>query len=143
MIAQIEEYTGGAHGNVGYFQIAYDVRTRDEITLEQFFADQTTAYQTLSNAIAPIALDQVMKKSFEGREAASITEEEKTSISATVYQGLAPVAENFQYWYISKDGKLVFIFPPYQIGPWALGAQAVALPLANIKDKLNMHMFTF
>ncbi len=141
IIAQIAEYTGGAHGNVAYFQVAYDVRTRQEVTLPQFFKDPTTAYQVIANIVAPVAVDQVIKKSTEGQNPADITEEQKTSISAMAYQGLAPLSENFQYWYFTKDGKLVFVFPPYQIGPWALGVQTVAVPLASMQESLNLQMF--
>jgi len=50
-----------------------------------------------------------------------------------INRGVGPDAENFKYFYpvASGDGRIAalkFIFPPYQVGPWADGSWTVDVP---------------
>lgn len=141
VLASLATYTGGAHDNLIYFQLAYDVRTNQEITLDQLFADPLTAYQTVAQAATPLAINAIAKKALGDRDSQSLTEEEKNTITTTAYPGLTALAENYRYWYITNDAKLVIIFPPYQIAPWSFGEQVIAIPLQTFKNSLNSSIF--
>jgi hypothetical protein len=51
-------------------------------------------------------------------------------------QGTTPEEANFENFTITGDA-LVLIFPPYQVGPYALGTQTVSIPLVELKDVLK------
>ena len=52
-----------------------------------------------------------------------------------VTDGTAPEPVNFQFWALADDALRVF-FPPYQVGPYAMGPQVVDIPLSDLYDLL-------
>jgi hypothetical protein len=47
--------------------------------------------------------------------------------------GALPKPENYARWSITKKG-LLFTFDPYQVGPYAAGAQYVIVPYTALKS---------
>ena len=141
ILASVASTSAEAQGVLNYFEVVYDARTGQEVTLDQFFADQANAYQVIAQAVTPLALDKVALKALGDRDPKSLTEQEKQQIISVVQPGLVPVSENFKYWYLTQDAKLVFVFPPSQIAPAEFGEQVVAVPLETIKAYLSPAIF--
>jgi hypothetical protein len=55
---------------------------------------------------------------------------------SSIKTGAAPTAANYRSWAITRQG-LGINFDPYQVGPYAAGAQFVNVPYSAIKDLIN------
>ena len=54
----------------------------------------------------------------------------------SINTGAAPSAKNYHSWTIRRDG-LGIEFDPYQVGPYAAGAQTVVVPYSVLKELIN------
>lgn len=118
----IYEDTLGAHPNAYYRTFTFDKATGTELTASDLFAG--TYLQKLSQ-ISRAKLPGVIS--------------EKSGVEADIEYietGTTPTAENFQTYALQND-QLILIFPPYQVGPYALGTQFVEIPLSEIADILQ------
>lgn len=117
----IYEDTGGAHPNGYYRTFSFDKATGAEITLSTLF---TGNYLARLSEISRAKLPAIIS--------------EKSGAPADMEyleSGTTPTAESFQNFALQGD-LLVLIFPPYQVGPYALGTQFVEIPLTDIADIL-------
>jgi len=117
----VYEDTLGAHPNGYYRTFTFDKTTGAEITLSTLF---TGDYLARLSEIARAELPAIIA--------------EKSGAEANMEyleSGTTPTAENFQNFALQGD-LLVLIFPPYQVGPYALGPQFVEIPLTEISDIL-------
>lgn len=117
----IFEDTHGAHPNTFYQTFTFDTHTGTQLSLTDVLPSGSTL-TTLSD-IAKAQLPAIIA-SHEQVPAADVD----MDYLAT---GSAPKPENYQDWYI--DGaKLVIVFPPYQVGPYALGTVELPIPLSSL-----------
>lgn len=119
VVFTISEYTGGAHPN-GYFQTyTVDANTGELLTLADIFSDVDTGLL----AVSGLAAQSILNSMGEMADAQWVTD------------GTAPEPVNFQNWALA-DGVLRVYFPPYQVGPHAMGPQIVDIPLSDLYDLL-------
>ncbi len=109
--------TFGAHPNSFYRTFVFDAETGKELTLAELFAPRSGYLKRISE----IARFELQKKLGEDVDV------------SYMQQGTEPDAINFQTFVIEGDS-LVFLFPPYQVGPYALGPQSVSIPFAQLED---------
>ena len=118
----IYEDTLGAHPNGYYRTFTFDKATGAELSLSDILSGNYL--QRLSE--------------ISRRELPAIIAEKSGAPANIEYleSGTTPTPENFQNFAIQAN-TLVLIFPPYQVGPYALGTQFVEIPLSEIADILN------
>ena len=118
----IYEDTLGAHPNGYYRTFTFDKATGAELMLGDILTGNYLArLSELSRAKLPAIIA------------------EKSGAEANIEyieSGTTATPENFQNFAIQAD-TLVLIFPPYQVGPYALGTQFVEIPLSEIADMVQ------
>jgi len=117
----IYEDTLGAHPNGTYRTFTFNKETGALVTLDDLFTGNYL-----------IRLSEISRAELPGIISA------KTQTEADVEyieSGTAPTAENFQNFALQGD-TFVLIFPPYQVGPYALGTQFVEVPMSELSDIL-------
>lgn len=111
------QYTGGAHGNTFYRTFTFDMTTGTEVKLSDLFTPGTAHLTELSR----IARAELPKQIGEFAD------------DAFIRTGTEPTEESFASFYI--DGtKLVLLFPPYAVGPYALGTVSLPIPLDSLSS---------
>jgi hypothetical protein len=113
--------TLGAHPNGYYRTFTFDKSTGKEISLNDLF---TGSYLQ--------RLSEISRQELPGIISA------KTGYEANleyIEMGTTANIENFQNFAL-QGNNLVLIFPPYQVGPYALGPQFLEIPLTEISDIL-------
>lgn len=121
-VFEIYEDTLGAHPNAFYRTFTFDTRTGAELKLSDLFAPGTNYLGTLST-IASQQLPAIVA----AREQVSVSEVDTDYL----HSGISPEPSAFQSWYISGN-KLTIVFPPYQVGPYALGTIELPIPLSQL-----------
>lgn len=112
---EIWTYTGGTHGNQDIITLNYSLITGQRLGLVDLFEDPEAAlqlmsawsYRKLSRRLGGGRLEQMLK------------------------DGAAPTVENFSSLTLTPEGILIN-FQPYQVAPWAAGAQKVDMPLDEL-----------
>ena len=112
---EIWTYTGGAHGNLDVLTLNYSLLTGQRLGLVDLFEDPDAALQIMS-AWAYKKLSQRL---------GGMRQEQ------TLRTGLTPVPENFASLTLVPEG-VRMNFQPYQVAPWAAGAQKVTIPLEEL-----------
>jgi hypothetical protein len=118
-VFEIYEDTHGAHPNAFYKTFTFDTKTGAELSLSSIF-DSGNPYAILSS-ISEGLLPAIIA----AREQVKVSEVDQDYIKS----GVSPEPKNFENWYLSGK-KLVVIFPPYQVGPYALGTVELPIPLS-------------
>lgn len=120
----IYEDTLGAHPNSFYRTFTFDTRTGASLELADIFTPGVNYLGALST-IASQQLPGIIA----AREQVSVSEVDTDYL----HSGIAPEPESFQSWYI--QGKvLTIVFPPYQVGPYALGTIELPIPLSQLSS---------
>jgi hypothetical protein len=114
---EVWTYTGGIHGNNDIITLSYDVESGQRLLFEDLIVATDTALERLaaycSKALrVPLGedLDEAMLKS-----------------------GTAPELDNYSSFSLFPAGLRIH-FQPYQVAPFAAGAQRVDVPLEVILD---------
>ena len=110
-------YTGGAHGNLELSSTTYNLKTGTLVELYDVFDNLETALDIMSRFCAK-ALAQSLGDMYN---------------NDMLNDGTAPEAENFSSFALTPAGIRIF-FQPYQVAPWAAGAQVVDIPLAELAE---------
>lgn len=123
-VFEIYEDTLGAHPNVYSRTFTYDTRTGAQVTLKDLFLPSIPYLERVSNRVRS-DLPGIIRdiSGFEGDP-------------SMITSGTTPTTENFAWFYVSGKN-LVLIFPPYQVGPYALGTVTDTIPLAQFADSLR------
>lgn len=112
---EVWTYTGGAHGNLDVMTLNYSLLTGQRLGLVDLFEDPDLAlnlmsewsYNELSRRLGGMRQEQMLRT------------------------GLNPVPENFASLTLTPQGVRIN-FQPYQVAPWAAGAQKVNMPLDQL-----------
>ena len=112
---EVWTYTGGAHGNLDVMTLNYSLLTGQRLGLVDLFEDpdaalhlmSTWSYKELSRRLGGMRQEQMLRT------------------------GLNPVPENFASLTLTPQGVRIN-FQPYQVAPWAAGAQKVDMPLDQL-----------
>lgn len=118
-----EYIAGSAHPNQHVSILNYDMETHHVLSTEDLFASSSDGLPFLSSYTR-----KALKEKF-----IDVSDEEFASM---VLPGTAPTHENFLSVGITKD-KLVVIFNPYQVAPYARGSQEVYIPLDMVSSILS------
>jgi hypothetical protein len=125
-------YTGGAHGNPLVACFVWLPQRNELLTAEKLMPD-ASAWKALSDFVRHqlhVALSQrVDADHLDGDQRADVLKDGGRMID----EGTAPDAENFSQFepVLGADGRIAalrFVFPPYQVGPYADGRQTVDVP---------------
>lgn len=117
MLFNIYAYTGGAHGNLWLYSLAYNLENGKQILFENLFGNPQRALELLS----AISIEKLRLAIGED------TDEE------WLERGAGPEMDNFSVLTLVPDG-LFAEFQPYQVGPWAIGPQRVFISIRELKD---------
>ena len=112
--------TFGAHPNAFFRTFTFDTESGAELSIQNLFLPKTPYLARLSE-ISRTELTKTLGLDIDIKY---------------MNEGTAPETKNFQSFTINGDA-LVLIFPPYQVGPYALGTQTVTIPLVQLKDILK------
>jgi len=113
------EDTLGAHGNLFFHTFTFDRASGAPLTLASIFSS-TTYLDTLSS-LARAKLPGVI-----GKDADMMF----------IKDGTEPEEENFENFFFD-NAQLVFLFPPYQVGPYSAGPQTLRIPVAELSSVLK------
>jgi hypothetical protein len=132
--AQGSSYTGGAHGNPLVARFVWLPREGRQLTVAALVPDPH-AWQAISDYVR----EQLQAALAERVDADAPTPAERADRigngSRMIDEGTAPVPANFDQFepVLDAGGRiqaLRFVFPPYQVGPYSDGVQAVEVPAA-------------
>lgn len=116
-------FTGGAHPNYNYFTITYDLKNGKEVNLSELFKPGARYLE----AVSAYAIKDLQSRKVPDSD-------ENMGLAQDLFaEGATAKAENYQSWNITKKG-LMFIFDPYQVGPFAAGSHTVIVPYANLRE---------
>lgn len=120
----IYEDTLGAHPNAYFRTFTFDIRTGTSLSLSDLFQENSAYLSWLSERVR--------------RDIPLIVQQRSGYLPDTEYlnSGTEPTPESFQSFYI-EGSSLVVAFPPYQVGPYALGSIMVPIPLADMASLLR------
>ncbi|RRD69801.1 MULTISPECIES: DUF3298 and DUF4163 domain-containing protein [unclassified Desulfovibrio] len=112
---EVWTYTGGAHGNLDIITLNYSLLTGRRLELVDIFEYPDTAlelmsawaYEELSRRLGGLRQERMLR------------------------DGLVPTPENFASLSLTPQG-IRMRFQPYQVAPWAAGAQKVDMPLERL-----------
>lgn len=108
--------SGGIHSSNSIYTITFDANTADAISITELLKRETELTQDFAYILSDLAIKKL--------------EEKYGSDSGGWYQnGAGPDIDNFSNFYV-KDGSLVIIFSPYQVGPYAWGIPEIAIPFS-------------
>jgi hypothetical protein len=116
---EIYQYTGGAHGNTIYTTFNYDLADNKMIGLADIFIAQSNYL----NIISKLAIADLK----------NILDQDGFADNEWLAAGAGPKAENFSAFMIVPAGLEIY-FSPYQVAPYAAGAQTIAIPGEKIKE---------
>ncbi len=97
------DYLGGAHGYDGYTAVTFDAVSGDILELEDILADADGFREAAEPYIVQKLEDDYSGDLFEGYE-----------------DTVASMWDAEPVWYLDAEG-IVFVFNPYEIGPYAMG----------------------
>lgn len=115
VLFEIWTYTGGAHGNLDLITLNYSFITGQRLTLVDIFEDVDKALALMSAA----SREELMR-----RLGGGVGEQ-------MILDGTEPDVNNFSSLSLEPDGVRIH-FQPYQVAPWAAGAQSVSMSLDQL-----------
>jgi hypothetical protein len=114
--------TGGAHGNLMTVAFNYDKDLNKILLTEDIFSDQANYLVQLSNLVKPLLKIELEKLQFQD--------------DTWLETGAGALENNYKQFVFTKDG-LTFFFDPYQVAPYAAGAQEITLPYQSLSSLLR------
>jgi len=117
----ISEYSSGsAHPNSYTQTFGYNLDSGKSISLQSLFSQNSDYLQKISH----ICISSLLS---------NLGEDDKQFMEEWIKNGAGAKEENFQNFLFSESG-IVFIFDPYQVGPYAMGSQEVTIPYSELRD---------
>lgn len=119
-IFTIYEDTLGAHGNTFFHTFTFDTETGAPLALADIFSlgvDYLNTLSSLARAKLPAIIGPDADATF-------------------IKNGTTPEEKNFANFFFDNQ-ELVFIFPPYQVGPYTAGTQTLRIPLSELSTILK------
>jgi hypothetical protein len=113
VVFSIYTFTGGAHGGLALRSLNFE-RSEETLTIGDLFKPGSNYLTKLSE------ISKTKLKAKLGENAGSWIDD-----------GVAPITENFETFYLTDDGNLHIIFQPYQVAPWASGAPEISINIGT------------
>jgi hypothetical protein len=112
----VYQYTGGAHGNTFFATFIFDLETERVLGFDDLFLAGINPLETIYPIVQASLEEQLA---------------DYEPDLAWIAEGTGMNPDNYQNFVVSEDA-LIFFFPPYQVGPYALGPQQVSISLADL-----------
>jgi hypothetical protein len=116
-------FMGAAHPNSFSEVINFDLKNGKQLKLSDLFKPGAKYLP----AISSYCINDLKKQS---KEKGNMLDD------STIQNGAGASAKNYESWTITRRG-LGINFDPYQVGPYAAGAQYVLIPYSALKDLIN------
>lgn len=123
IVFEIWTYTGGAHGNLDVIPLTYSLISGQRLGLVDIFENVDKAVEIMS----AVSREELATRLGGGR------------VDSMIRDGTEPVADNFSALALVPGGVRVY-FQPYQVAPWAAGAQRVFVPLEKLAPAGPLHL---
>lgn len=121
-------FSGAAHGQIAFDTFNFDTRNSIiRIRLEDLFKPSVNYLDVISEYI----IRQLCKEYWE-----KTGEEADEDTMAWFKDGASAHDGNFENFLITDTG-LVFLFPPYQVAPYVLGAWSIEVPYFELRNILR------
>jgi hypothetical protein len=111
------EYTGGAHPNSSAGHVTFDLKTGEELTLDDLLKPGWR------DPLTDLAEAQ-LRSQYELKEGDALNDK------GPLFDNVFELNDN---WFLSPEG-LGFSFDPYEIGPYAAGFIEPVIPYSKLKD---------
>jgi hypothetical protein len=111
------EYTGGAHPNHSAGHVTFDLKSGEELTLDDLLKP---GWRDAVTRLAEASL----------REQHGLTEGDPLNGEGPLFENAFELNDN---WFLTPEG-LGFSFDPYEIGPYAAGFIEPIIPFAMLQD---------
>lgn len=131
ILGYVFTFTGGAHPNHSFFSVNFVKKSQEILTFKKLFDNEQEALDLISS----FAIKDILRQKSERLH-------EKIAKDEWVIEGAGPDLENYKIFIfiISEDSKIKgikFIFPPYQVGPYAEGTYDVVVPSGVVYKYIN------
>ena len=123
-----EYYSGAAHPNNYILVFNYDIAQDKEIVLKDLFLSENDYLVMLSDLTKSALLDRF--------------EEDLEIMQDWIETGTEPKEENFQDFGFTEDSLIIY-FKPYQVGPYAIGAQEVEILFEDLDGYIDLEQINF
>jgi len=125
-------YTGGAHGEPLVARFVWLPEQQQMLTADRLVAD-AKGWKAISDYVADQLRERVATRLSTDELDPAQMQESLRSASRMIADGTGASADNFSQFQplTGADGKITavrFVFPPYQVGPYSDGTQAVDVP---------------
>lgn len=133
-------YTGGAHGNPLLARFVWLPQQDRQLTAAELIPDPR-AWRELAGYVREQLLTALSQRVDADAPPPAERAEIVGNASRMIDEGTAPEPENFAQFepVLDGDGRiraLRFVFPPYQVGPYADGVQTVEVPAEVLLPKI-------
>ena len=115
LVFEIWTYTGGAHGNLDIITLNYSLITGQRLNFVDIFEDVDKALALMSATSREVLMRRL---------GGGVGEQ-------MILDGTEPDVNNFSSLSLDPDGVRIH-FQPYQVAPWAAGAQSVSMTLEQL-----------
>lgn len=127
-------YTGGAHG-IPLLQRWVWLPQQRELLTAQALVPQPAGWEAVSRFVREQLYSQLSQQLDAAELEPAVRAEQMESAGRMIDDGTAPEPANFSRFepVVGPGGRLVairFVFPPYQVAPYAAGVQSVEVPAA-------------
>lgn len=119
--------TFGAHPNAYYNTFTFDLITGAPLATPDLFVSGSRYLRVLSEKSRAILAPHIAEVS-----EIPLSEFDPSYLN----DGTEPTDANFQFTYL-EGADVVILFPPYQVGPWALGKQDARIPKSELTEILR------
>jgi len=131
ILGYVFSFTGGAHPNHSFFSTNFDTESQDLIKFSDLFENDKIALDAISKYSVSNIIEQKSERLNE-----KITEDE------WLIEGAGPDLKNYSIFvFVPAEDKKIdgikFVFPPYQVGPYAEGTYEVIVSSELFYDFLD------
>lgn len=125
LLLKIGSYTGGAHPNYEFKSFSFDLAAQKVLTLDDLFLPGADVWPV----IAQMVQDSLTTQLADGAD------------PQWILDGSGENPDNYQNFVLTPDA-LIFYFMPYQVAPYAAGAQQVSIPYTALTGLFNEALLT-
>jgi len=115
--------SGAAHPNNYILTFNYDILEDKKIVIEDLFLDESDYLKALSDIAKSILFNRF--------------QDDIGIMQEWIERGTESEEENFEDFGIKKNNLIIY-FKPYQVGPYAVGAQEVEIPFEDLDEHINL-----
>ncbi len=130
ILVHVNGFSGGAHGYENLYSYNYDVVNKKELSLKDFFKNDSNYLKTVSD-FAKTNLTEQFKNNIKRADFATDIEWNEAINSVPISmidEGTRPLLQNFSV-FTYEPGMLTLYFNQYQVAPYVYGSQKVKMAI--------------